>query len=401
MPEIAAGLARAGMLDTYVTSITSSVGGPLGLAGRMPGAPGAAARAALDRRPVPAGVPPSDIRHRASLLDVLVKLSARTPTPRLRTALYIGLSQTRNRRFDLAARRLIGPQHSALIGAYGASCASFDGAAAAGVRTFLQYPLAHHAVSERLLQEEARIQPEFAPTLQFHRFPAGLKRRLSEEISRADRIFVLCDFHRTSFIEAGVPPEKLVMTPLGVDTRLFSPRARPDDGVFRVVFVGQIGQRKGLSYLLEGFREADLPDSELLLVGPTIGPTNWLAQPRVRHLPARPRAALPSVYERSDVLVLPSLIEGFGLTPLEAMASGRPVIVSAHSLGPDVVEEGTSGYVVPIRDSAAIAERLRELHANPAMRERMGEAARRRAQRFTWEEYGRRVALAVQDDTAA
>src|SRR4029077_855471 len=163
-----------------------------------------------------------------------------------------------------------------------------------------------------------------------------------------------------------------------------------------VTFVGQIGQRKGLSYLLDGFEAAGIPQSELLLVGRPIGGTaTWRNLENVRHLPQQPRSALPEVYGRTDVFVLPSLVEGFGLTPLEAMSCGKPVIVSDHTFGRDVIEDGVNGFVVPIRDSEAIADRLKLLGSDPTYRSRMGEAARRTAEGYSWATFGDRVADAV------
>lgn len=95
--------------------------------------------------------------------------------------------------------------------------------------------------------------------------------------------------------------------------------------------------------------------------------------------------------------VLPSLAEEFPLTAIEAMVCGLPVIVSEHTFGEDVVEDGVNGYVVPIRDAGAIAERLRDLHSNPSKRENMGLAARHTAEGFSWSRYGERIASTVRE----
>jgi glycosyltransferase involved in cell wall biosynthesis len=261
----------------------------------------------------------------------------------------------------------------------------------------LQYPIAHHRYGASLLAEEATLQPEFAHTLEFDSLPKRLRLRIEREIELADRILVYCAFHRETFLSSGVSAEKLIEIPLGVDLELFQPTPRSRDDTFRVTFVGQIGQRKGLSYLLDAFERARIPGkSELSLVGRPIGGDGiWRDRPGVRHQPHQPRSALPEVYGRSDVFVLPSLVEGFGLTALEAMACGKPVIVSDHTFGGDVVEDGVNGFVVPIRDPGAIAERLEVLSSDVAGRERMGRAARETAQSYSWEAFGDRVAQAL------
>jgi glycosyltransferase involved in cell wall biosynthesis len=109
-----------------------------------------------------------------------------------------------------------------------------------------------------------------------------------------------------------------------------------------------------------------------------------------RHVPHLTRPALAQQYRESDVFVFPTLLEGMGLVVLEAMACGLPVIVTANGPG-DIVRDGIDGYVVPIRDEAAIVDRLERLYANPALRVEMGRNARRRSLEFGWGQYTSKV----------
>jgi len=77
------------------------------------------------------------------------------------------------------------------------------------------------------------------------------------------------------------------------------------------------------------------------------------------------------------------------------MACAKPVIVSTNTFAGDVIEDGVDGFIVPIRDPDAIADRLRFLRDNPARRERMGAAARRKALQFSWDAYGQRAVEAI------
>jgi glycosyltransferase involved in cell wall biosynthesis len=206
-----------------------------------------------------------------------------------------------------------------------------------------------------------------------------------------------------TFLEAGVPQNKLILTPLGVDLELFQPAPSPrSESTFRIIFVGRISQPKGISYLLEAFERADLPRSELLLVGQPIGAYHaWGGMERVRQVDPVPRWQLPALYVTADVYVLPSLFEGFPQTALEAMACGLPVVVSENTFGSDLVTDGVEGYVVPIRDSAIIATRLQHLYQNPDERTRMGISARRRAEEFSWDRYGRGLVNAIAPEVDA
>jgi glycosyltransferase involved in cell wall biosynthesis len=83
------------------------------------------------------------------------------------------------------------------------------------------------------------------------------------------------------------------------------------------------------------------------------------------------------------------VFEGFGLVIVEALAAGLPVITTPHSMGPDVIEQGENGWIVPIRDSKALADCIGQLRSKTdSAYARMREKARQSALRFTWERYG-------------
>src|SRR5262249_15354646 len=150
---------------------------------------------------------------------------------------------------------------------------------------------------------------------------------------------------------------------------------------FRVCFVGLFEPWKGLHYLIDGFNQASLTDAELVLWGaPGARPiAKYLAtaisgNPAIRIEPAEVRRiGYENVYAKSSVFVQPSLSDGFGYTVAEAMASGIPVIVTETTGAAEMVSDGENGYVIPSRDSGAIAERLRYLAVNPGLVRRMGE----------------------------
>jgi glycosyltransferase involved in cell wall biosynthesis len=94
---------------------------------------------------------------------------------------------------------------------------------------------------------------------------------------------------------------------------------------------------------------------------------------------------------RHDVLVLPSLHEGFGLVMTEAMSRGLVVITTSHTAGPDLISDGTDGFIIPIRSSEAIEEKLSLLSREKERRRAMQEAARHKALTIQWEDYRRRL----------
>ena len=91
---------------------------------------------------------------------------------------------------------------------------------------------------------------------------------------------------------------------------------------------------------------------------------------------------------KADVLVFPSLFEGFGLVLLEAMAAGLAVVTTPNTAGPDLMEDGREGKIVPAGDTAQLGQALASMVRNPAGTAEMGRRAHARAAQLTWVEYG-------------
>jgi glycosyltransferase involved in cell wall biosynthesis len=165
------------------------------------------------------------------------------------------------------------------------------------------------------------------------------------------------------------------------------PETAPLPNQFCVGYLGQIGPDKGLQYLLAGWKLTQRNEARLLLAGRdsvsllpmarAIGGGNiefmgWVDSPS-------------DLYNRCSVYCQPSVTEGFGIEVLEALAHGRPVIVSAGAGAADLVEDGKTGYIVPIRNPHAIAERLCRLHDDHSLLLDMASRTREAAQRHTWD----------------
>jgi glycosyltransferase involved in cell wall biosynthesis len=285
-----------------------------------------------------------------------------------------------------AARIVPGATH--VVASYGTALDAFR-AAGPGTVKVLNYPIAHHQYQFDCYAEERALNPAFAGMLPTFDWPPGYQERLEAEIALADRILVGSRFVRDSFTAQGIAIERLCVEPYGVDTSRFGPPpAGRSHDTFRALYVGQIGQRKGISYLLEAWRRFRGPDTELLLVGGAVGdPAPLRAYEGIyRYRPSVPQVELPGIYHSADVFVFPTLIEGMPLVVVEAMACGLPVICTDR--GPDdLVRDGVEGFIVPIRSPEAIAEKLTLLRGDPALRERMSRAALARAAEFNWARY--------------
>jgi glycosyltransferase involved in cell wall biosynthesis len=157
---------------------------------------------------------------------------------------------------------------------------------------------------------------------------------------------------------------------------------------FTVGYLGQSGPDKGLVYLLEAWSKLNLPNCRLLMAGRGI---EQMA-PVWQHVGGCGEVEflgwvknVSDFYNSISCYVQPSVTEGFGIEVLEAMAHGRPVIVSEGAGAADVVENKITGFVVPRRNSDAIADCIMKLKNDPALCESMGAAARAVALCYTWD----------------
>lgn len=208
-----------------------------------------------------------------------------------------------------------------------------------------------------------------------------------------DLVLVPSEYCRDTAVSAGCDPSKLRVVPYGIPEHWL--HLVPETECGRFLFVGQVGLRKGSHYLAHACRllQADGLRFECRVVGPHLVDVSNPLFAGPTYVGQVPRASVCDEFRRADVFVLPTLAEGMALVHLEAMACGVPVITTPNC--GSVVRDGIDGFIVPIRDSHALADRMQRLLHDRALRERMGAAARQRAREFTWARYGERLMAAI------
>jgi glycosyltransferase involved in cell wall biosynthesis len=237
-----------------------------------------------------------------------------------------------------------------------------------------------------------------------------------EVIAGVDTIIAQCPNERTELIDDyGADPAKIALIPSAVNTSIFHPVARAEArqkvGLEAskkvIVYVGRLLPRKDIRNIVRALallvrQSASREDApQLMVVGgeseqpdPTatyeIDELQKLASElgvidHVLFTGKRQPELLRYYYSAADVAVTTPWYEPFGLTPLEAMACGRPVIGSAVGGITFTIKDGETGLLVPPRDPEALAARLQRLLGQPDLRRRMGLAARKRVEReFSW-----------------
>ena len=168
-----------------------------------------------------------------------------------------------------------------------------------------------------------------------------------------------------------------------------------------VLYAGNIKPHKNLERLIEAFhtlrQDPDLAHVKLLIIGDEISKYATLRRAvhryklhkHVRFFGFVPDKTLAVLYRLARVFVFPSLYEGFGFPPLEAMASGTPVITSNVSSLPEVV--GDAALLIDPLDPAAIANAMRRVLMDSDLRDDLRQRGLRRVQEFSWERSVRRV----------
>ena len=211
-----------------------------------------------------------------------------------------------------------------------------------------------------------------------------------------DTVFVNSEEYRQSWIKHGFDPAKLKLLPRGLDTELFTPARRQAafwekfgaaNGQVRLLYVGRISREKDLDVLADAYRrlrDEGLP-VQLFVVGH--GPySEALAQslPEAVFTGYLRGKELATAYASADIFVFPSTTDTFGNVILEAQACGVPVIVSDSGGPKELVEDRTNGLITRSRDVDDFARAIRSLATDAALRERMGNAARKSVVDRSW-----------------
>jgi glycosyltransferase involved in cell wall biosynthesis len=268
------------------------------------------------------------------------------------------------------------------------------------------YVMTVHDILEHL--SRAREQTGFWRSLHFQ-----LTKRV---LSGAARIFAVSNFTKLEMEKLfNISPGRIEVVYNAIDERLLRTHASPSDRQVIVeryqvtypflLYAGRISPHKNVVRMIEAFSalKAELekdqlyPDLKLIIIGDDVSGNPDLrrtvirsgVQKDVRFLGFVPIEVLRTFYDAAKIFVFPSLYEGFGLPPLEAMAHGTPVVTSNVSSLPEVV--GNAAVLVHPENVFEIMRALHRVLLDQALREKMKERSYRQAAKFSWEKSVRRI----------
>lgn len=226
---------------------------------------------------------------------------------------------------------------------------------------------------DRLSEEYGHRPDRIAPLRSYKHL---VNRRFFQQ---AARLLPWSQWTRQSLIDDyGADPQRIEVIPPGVDLRLWTPGATREKGPMRILFVGGDLYRKGGDTLLRAFSTLTPGTAELHLVTRTRLPPEQGV--RFYHDMQPNHADLVALYQSSDLFVLPTRAEAFGIAAAEAAAAGLPAVVTAVGGLTDIVANGENGFLIQPDDVQTLSERLRMLAEDPNRRARMGRAGRARAE---------------------
>ena len=253
----------------------------------------------------------------------------------------------------------------------------------------------------KLILDEMVRYPQYASSLQskLNSYSVSLCKRYQIEIGTADCYIVPSQFVARSLMECGVACEKIHVVPYGVDISTFSYTSRrvEKSDCLKLLFVGRIEVAKGVHYLAEAMRRVFDLNVNLTLVGAMQEGMDHVFDgiPNVKYVGMKRRDEMPDVYHSHDVLVLPSMWEGFSQTVAEAMATGMPVLISDHTGADAIISAYQNGITFPSGDVDAIEQGIRWYAMNMDKISKMGNNAFETISKFTIAHYEERLLQVV------
>lgn len=219
--------------------------------------------------------------------------------------------------------------------------------------------------------------------------PKELIERELQEYKITDYLFLPSSFAKRTYIDQGIDSSKILNFPLSVQNNDFLKLVKKRDKL-KVIYVGNISLGKGIQYLLQVAKLLPENKVEFILIGGIDKEFSTLIKnipTNVFLLGGMKKHEVESFYKEGDVFIFPSIFDGFGQVILEAMSFGLPVITTNHTGGPDVIEDGKEGFIVPIRSPELMAEKIEYLMNNPEICWQMGLAAQKKVENFTVDKF--------------
>ena len=266
---------------------------------------------------------------------------------------------------------------------------AFTAAKQRGIRCIYELPIAYGPYAKALTESEVKRLPEWAHTQIGISNSEEKMNRKRHELALADTIIVPSDFVEESLQGAIDSQQRVIKIPYGIDPPLKAKSSHKDSQSSRVqlLFVGALTQRKGLADIFSALKTLPAKSYDLHIVGGLCAPLDFYTQQGLdfSYHGMLPRHKVLSMMQESDLLLLPSIVEGRSLVQLEALAMGLPVLATRNAGATDVIKEGETGFIVPTSSPESIARVISELQNNRSQLKQMRHNCIATAHANTWQ----------------
>jgi glycosyltransferase involved in cell wall biosynthesis len=269
-----------------------------------------------------------------------------------------------------------------------------------GLKCIYDLPIAFWETGRRLMMEEAERLPRWANTLGGGIYDSTAKlERKTKELELADIVITPCQFVADS-LPGWAKSKKKIISPFGSPKIIKQEQESDKKRIhrpLRVLFVGSMGQRKGLGDLFNAVRILNTSHLELVVLGSMLAPMSFYKSElnNFTYEPGRPYDQVLNLMRSCDVLCLPSIVEGRALVMQEAMSQGLPIIITSNTGGEDLIKDGQTGFLIPIRSAEAIAEKINWFLEHRSEINEMSKMAQEHSAKYSWENYGATIVKAI------
>jgi glycosyltransferase involved in cell wall biosynthesis len=272
-----------------------------------------------------------------------------------------------------------------------------------GIKCIYDLPIAYWETGRKLLIEESDRLPNWANTLKGGIIDSQMKLdRKTEELELADIVVTPSNFVKNS-IPIWAIKKNIVTSHFGspysnLNHDDFKKKGNTNKHIkLRVLFVGSMSQRKGLGDLFSAIKLLNSKEIELIIMGSLQESMSFYHSQckNFTYEPGRSNTEVLTLMRSCDVFCLPSIVEGRALVMQEAMSQGLPLIITPNTGGEDLIIEGKTGFLVPIRAPEIIAEKLQWFLDNKTSISEMGIHAMEHARNYTWKKYSDTIIDAI------
>ncbi len=278
------------------------------------------------------------------------------------------------------------------------AASSFQASKIKGLKCLYDLPIGYWRSARKFLAMEREHRPEWASTLTGFLDSDTKLARKDEELRLADHIFVASSFTAETLKEYPGKLAPVSIIPYGFpDINPGKTYNMDQNTPLKLLFIGGLSQRKGIANIFEAVQGFGR-HVELTVVGHKTAndcPALDAALSKHTWIPSLPHSGILKLMREQDILIFPSLFEGFGLVITEAMSQGTPVITTDRTAGPDLIEHGRNGWLIEAGSTKAIQELLEKLIPDRKQVETVGKAALETAGKRPWDRYGMELSDAI------